>query len=134
MDAVSNSTFMRYKLKNNSKPPVISEHNQKKLDELMTANKKHNAELKDACDGFEDLFMHKMLTEMRKATEKSGLVDGGQGEEIFQGMLDENYAKQLTQSRAVGLSKIIFDQTKRPEEPQVLSRYADMELSKAHKG
>ena len=53
-------------------------------------NSKSNEELKKACDGFEELFVHKMLQVMRQSTEKSGLISGGRGEEIFQDMLDRS--------------------------------------------
>ncbi len=74
---------------------------------------KFNRELRKAADGFEELFVHKMLQIMRQSVQKSGLMDGGRGEEIFQDMLDENYAKAITQRRAFGLSDLIYEQTKR---------------------
>ncbi len=74
---------------------------------------KSNDELKKACDGFEELFVHKMLQVMRQSTEKSGLISGGRGEEIFQDMLDENYAQMITKTEALGLSKMIFEHTKK---------------------
>jgi len=75
--------------------------------------KAFNKELRKAADGFEELFIHKMLQVMRNSVEKSGLMSGGRGEEIFQDMLDENYAKIITQSRAFGLSNLIFEQNKK---------------------
>ena len=80
-----------------------------KVDEKKAFNK----ELRKAADGFEELFVHKMLQIMRNTVEKTGFMSGGRGEEIFQDMLDENYAKIITQSRAFGLSELIYNQNKK---------------------
>ena len=73
----------------------------------------YNRKLKGACDGFEEIFVHKMIQVMRSTTDKDTLLYGGRGEEIFQDMLDENYAKLITQSKALGLSDLIYEQTKK---------------------
>ncbi len=73
----------------------------------------YNKKLRNACDGFEEIFVHKLFQVMRSTTDKDTLLYGGRGEEIFQDMLDENYAKLITQSRALGLSDLIFEQTKK---------------------
>ncbi|MBT4290444.1 MAG: hypothetical protein HOD92_24215, partial [Deltaproteobacteria bacterium] len=65
------------------------------------------------CDGFEEIFVHKMLQVMREAGPKSDFISGGRGEEIFQDMLDENYAKLISQSDTLGLSKMIFEHSKK---------------------
>ena len=80
-----------------------------KTDEI----EKYNRDLKKATDGFEELFVHKMLQVMRKSVPKTNLLDGGRGEEIFQDMLDENYSKIITKSQAFGLSRVIYQQNKR---------------------
>lgn len=69
-------------------------------------------ELKNAANGFEELFVHKMLSSMREATTKAGLLSGGRGEEVFQDMLDQEYAKEITRSKALGMSDVIYRQTK----------------------
>ncbi|MCP4755370.1 MAG: hypothetical protein GY866_31280 [Proteobacteria bacterium] len=72
-----------------------------------------NKDLRKATDGFEELFVHKMLQIMRKSVQKNNFLSGGRGEEIFQDMLDENYAKIITQSGSFGLSDLIYEQTKK---------------------
>ena len=72
-----------------------------------------NKELKVACDGFEEIFTKKMLQSMRDNGFKSDLLKGGRGEEIFQDMLDENYSKLITQTRSLGLSDWIYENTKK---------------------
>ena len=73
----------------------------------------YNRKLRDACDGFEEIFVHKMLQVMRETTEKSDFLSGGRGEEIFQDMLDENYAKLISKSRTLGLGDMIYEHTKK---------------------
>jgi Rod binding domain-containing protein len=79
----------------------------------QTDKAEYNKGLKEACDGFEEIFVHKLIQVMRNATDKEALLNGGRGEEIFQDMLDENYAELITKSRAMGLSDLIYEQTKK---------------------
>ena len=74
---------------------------------------KYNRDLKKATEGFEELFVHKMLQVMRKSVPRTNLHFGGRGEEIFQDMLDENYAKIITKSKAFGLSRVMYEQNKK---------------------
>ena len=92
----------------------LAQKSLEKLKENHADDKKFNRQLKKAADGFEELFIHKMLQVMRNSVNKSNLLHGGRGEEIFQDMLDENYAKLITQSKAFGLSNLIFEQLKKP--------------------
>jgi len=77
--------------------------------DLPEAKKKELGKLKDACSDFESIFMHQMLKEMRKTVKKTGMVHGGQAEEIFADMLDQERAKSMT----VGLGDILFMQLSR---------------------
>ena len=77
--------------------------------------KQYNQKLRAAADGFEELFVHQLLQVMRESVPKTNLLDGGRGEEIFQDMLDEEYAKIITENRAFGLSNIIFEANKKPD-------------------
>lgn len=82
-------------------------------DAQVNDKEKYNRDLKKATDGFEELFLHKMLQVMRKSVPRTNLTFGGRGEEIFQDMLDENYAKIITKSKAFGLSRVMYDQNKK---------------------
>lgn len=72
------------------------------------------AKLQDACKEFETLFLNQMFAQMRKCSgsEGGGLMGGGQGEEMFQGMLDQERAKSWAQEGGVGLANILFQQMK----------------------
>lgn len=72
-----------------------------------------DAELKAACEDMEALFIHYMLSEMRKTVDKSGLIDGGRSEEIYTSLLDAELAKEMARSNGLGLSGILQEQLRR---------------------
>tara|TARA_B100000902_G_C27115659_1_gene815927 strand:+ start:402 stop:794 length:393 start_codon:yes stop_codon:yes gene_type:complete len=63
--------------------------------------------IKDLSEEFESLFLEIMLKSMRDSVEKSGLVDGGNAENIFQGMLDKEYSKKMSSQRSSGIADAI---------------------------
>lgn len=78
-----------------------------KIKNLPESKKQELAKLKNACSEFESIFMHQMLKEMRKTVDsKNSLVYGGQAEEIFSDMLDQERAKEMK----VGLGDMMFNQ------------------------
>lgn len=72
--------------------------------------------LREATQDFEALFIKQMLNSMKKTVTKSGLLDGGMGQEIFEDMLYDEYAKQMAQTANLGISDMMFKQlsTERP--------------------
>ncbi|MDD2999533.1 MAG: muramidase [Erysipelotrichia bacterium] len=89
-----------------------------RLKELPEAKKKELGKLEKACSDFESIFMHQMLKEMRKTVKKTGMVSGGQAEEIFSDMLDEERAKTMN----IGLGNILFMQLSKSILPPVKPR------------
>jgi len=71
-----------------------------------------NKRLKEATKSFEELFVHNLIKEMRKSIPKEGLLSGGQGEEIFQDMLDGEFAKKISENQGIGLSEFMYQQLK----------------------
>jgi flagellar protein FlgJ len=72
----------------------------------------------------EALFIHHMLSEMRKTVVKSGLIDGGRAEEVYTSLLDAEMAKGMARSESLGLSSMLLEQLGRrytagsaPEDP-----------------
>jgi len=59
---------------------------------------------------FEAIFIKQMLNVMRQTVHKSGMMDGGMAEEIFEDMLYDEYAKRMAESRQLGLADIIYAQ------------------------
>ena len=44
---------------------------------------------------------------MRSSVQKGGLIDGGNGEDIFKGMLDSEYSKAMADQRSSGIADSI---------------------------
>lgn len=86
--------------------PINSALSPSKLQQLPEAKKKELEKLQKACGDFESIFMHQMLKEMRKTVDKTGMIHGGQAEEIFSDMLDQERAKTMT----IGLGDMLFMQ------------------------
>jgi flagellar protein FlgJ len=63
--------------------------------------------VKQLAKDFESIFLEQMFKSMRSSVQKSGLIDGGNAEEIYTSMLDSEYAKQMSQQSASGLADMI---------------------------
>ena len=66
--------------------------------------------LRQVSEDFEALMINQMLKEMRKTVDKSGLIDGGMAEQIFEDMLYDEYAKEFSKTKTFGLADIIYHQ------------------------
>lgn len=63
-----------------------------------------------ACKDFESIFVFQMMKEMRKTIHKTGLISGGQAEEIFSDMLDQERSINIAKNSSLGLANILFRQ------------------------
>lgn len=72
--------------------------------------KQENEELKEACSDFQSIFVKQMLDSMRKTVNKTGLLDGGQAEEIFEDMLYDEYAQKISNTGNLGLDEMMYRQ------------------------
>lgn len=96
--------------------------------------------IKKLSEEFESIFLEIVLKSMRSSVEKSDFIDGGNGEEIFQSMLDGEYAKQFSQQRSTGLAEAIEKHLLSMTQPSTLgevnqsrdaiSRYRQLETLK----
>lgn len=75
----------------------------------QAAEKKKEAAGKVAKE-FESLFVGMMLKSMRETVGKDKLTGGGHGEEAYQSMLDQEYAKAVAASGSLGLARTIEQQ------------------------
>ncbi|KLI17939.1 rod-binding protein [Brachyspira hyodysenteriae] len=66
--------------------------------------------LRQVSEDFEVLMINQMLKEMRKTVNKTGLIDGGMAEQIFEDMLYDEYAKEFSKTKTFGLADIIYNQ------------------------
>ncbi|MCX8123283.1 MAG: rod-binding protein [Spirochaetes bacterium] len=67
--------------------------------------------LMDVCIEMESLFVYQMLKEMRKTLHKENdLLYGGMAQEIFEDMLYNEYALQMSKTANFGLAKTLYEQ------------------------
>jgi flagellar protein FlgJ len=74
---------------------------------------KQDKRLWDVCVEMESILVGKMLKEMRKSVHKSGLMDGGFAEEIFEDMLYDEYAMNLSRNSNLGMAKMLYNELNR---------------------
>lgn len=84
---------------------------------LRGSQSEDHKKLRQSTQDFEALFIKQMLNSMKKTVTKSGLLDGGMGQEIFEDMLYDEYAKKMSETANLGISEMMFRQlsAQRPE-------------------
>jgi len=70
-------------------------------------------ELKKACEDFESVFTYQLLKSMRSTVDKCELFHGGQGEEIYQEMLDQELAGSMSGGGSNSIANMLYEQLKR---------------------
>lgn len=78
-----------------------------------TEKARQDKRLWDACIEMESLLVGRMLKEMRKSVNKSGWLNGGFAEEIFEDMLYDEYSMSLSRNSNLGMAKMLYDELKR---------------------
>ena len=65
--------------------------------------------LRDACEGFESVFLQKMWEQMRKNVKKEGYLHS-KDEEAYQSMFDVELAKKMASAGGIGLADMLYEQ------------------------
>ena len=68
--------------------------------------------LREACEGFESVFIQKMWQEMRNTLPKNGLLHG-RDEQYWQDMYDQELSKSMTSAGGIGLADMMYEQLSR---------------------
>ncbi len=68
------------------------------------------AQLKEQVEDFVSILVFQMVAGMRKTVPKTGLIDGGNAERIFQSMLDQEYASAITKTSNFDLVEQVYNQ------------------------
>lgn len=72
---------------------------------------KEKKDLKKVSQEFEAIFLKKIMDEMDKTIDKKdSMFYGGNAEDVFQGMLNDERAKEISKSGGIGLSEMIYKQ------------------------
>lgn len=75
--------------------------------------KEEDRQLKDVANQFEALFIFQTMQRMRSTVMKGGLFEEGMGEQIFRGMLDQEYSIKMAEAGNLGLAEMVYEQLKR---------------------
>lgn len=81
----------------------------KRLNTLHQANPNDAAARKTANE-FEAMFLSQMLEHMTAGIKTGGPFGGGQGEEMFRSLLNQEYAGMLTKSGGIGIADHVYRQ------------------------
>jgi Rod binding domain-containing protein len=93
--------------------------------------------IRGVAEQFESLFLNLVLKAMRDTVHKNGLISGGHAEEIYGSMLDDEYAKSMSQQHQTGIADQIEEFIRRtsglPDKPAAPVRAAaNLEGRKAY--
>ena len=66
--------------------------------------------IKEKCYEFEAVLINSMLKSMRKTIQKSGLVPGGNAEDVYTSLLDREYAIILSKNSSTSIADALFKQ------------------------
>lgn len=67
--------------------------------------------LRDATDQLEAVFIQMMMKTMRNSIpESEGIFKKSEAEKMFSEMLDDEYAKKMSEAGGIGISDMLFDQ------------------------
>ncbi|MDF2524233.1 MAG: hypothetical protein K0R31_1874 [Clostridiales bacterium] len=89
-----------------------SKAQQNEFEEMLqqVQGEKDEKKLMEACKNLESVFVNMMFKQMQSTVQKTGLTDGGFGEEIYNDMLLEKYAEEATKGSGLGLAQVMYKQ------------------------
>ena len=79
------------------------------------------ARVRDVAQQLESVFVQRLFAAMRETVSHDGVVDGGAGEELFTGMLDERMAAAVPAQWEHGIGEALVRQLQRALERQAPS-------------
>lgn len=89
----------------------MAQHIEQTVDKVeMQRETESEQQLRAAVAEFESLFIHQMLSAMRKTVPEDGLIPTNTAQNIFEDMLDEEIAKVSSQAGGIGLAEILYQQ------------------------
>ena len=108
VNPINNSGIIDY---NNIKSKV-QESEQGEFERALekALEEKDDKKLKKACNELEAVFASMMFKQMRNTVRKSGLIDGGTAEEMYEDMLFDKYAEEISKGKGIGLGDILYKQ------------------------
>ena len=90
---------------------------QSRIMEKKGALKTDDQALKEACQGFEAIFLNIMLKSMRSTLPGNGLFPESRGMEIYRSMYDENLADKLAAAGSgTGIGSFLYQELSRDQD------------------
>lgn len=80
--------------------------------QLKNPADERDKKLKEACKQFESVFTYEILKSMRNSIQKCDLFSGGQAEEIYQSMLDQELSKNMAGQGDNSIANMLYQQLK----------------------
>lgn len=81
------------------------------LKKTLTGGKTKEAKLREACQGFESVFISKLFSQMRATVPKDGMLHG-QYEDQYYSMFDKAMSDKLAADGGIGLADMMYRQLK----------------------
>ncbi len=78
-------------------------------DALGQKQEVRSGKLREACDGFEEIFVNMMLKEMRKGIPKAGLFPDSIQKDIYTDLFDQQVAKEIATGKGIGISDMLYE-------------------------
>jgi Rod binding domain-containing protein len=66
------------------------------------------AQLRKAAKDFESVFVAQVLKQMRETVHKEEMFHGGPGEDLFEGLLDEEISKRIAGQGSMGIGELLY--------------------------
>jgi flagellar protein FlgJ len=96
--------------------------------QLQSDGPKSDKKIKDLAMQFESIFIHQMIKEMRKSVPKSDLLNSF-SLEMYESMMDEEIAKEMSKQKGIGLGDVIYRQLSRMNDPDAESDSVPRKIS-----
>ncbi|NLU49217.1 MAG: flagellar biosynthesis protein FlgJ [Syntrophomonadaceae bacterium] len=81
---------------------------QKALDKAI--QEKNDRKLLQACQELESILLYQVIRAMRATVPRTGFFGSSFGGEVFESMLDEEYARNMAKSGATSLAEVLYRQ------------------------
>ncbi|MEA1976217.1 MAG: rod-binding protein [Bacillota bacterium] len=65
--------------------------------------------LKKVCEDFEAIFVNMLLKSMKTTIGENGFIEKSHAREVFESMLDEEMANNISSGKGIGIAKILYE-------------------------
>lgn len=116
VNPINNNGIIDYNNANSKARDVKQGEFEKALEKAI--EDKDEKKLKEACSDLEAIFVSMMFKQMRSTVQKTGLFDGGMAEEMYEEMLFDKYAEEVSKGKGTGLGDLLYRQLSKNLKPE----------------